>query len=182
MILTDLQILEEIKRGEIRIEPFSITCLGSNSYDVHLSEHLAVYTSVSIHEPLDAKKENPIERFIIGEDGFVLRPNRVYLASTAEYTEAHSHVPYIDGKSSVGRLGVDIHATAGRGDIGFCGFWTLELSVKQPVRVYAGMPVGQITYFKPFGAVNTKYSAKKNAKYSNQGHLPQPSKMHENKF
>ena len=138
MILSDSRILEEIDKGTIKIEPYNRDCLGSNSYDVHLGKWLATYRE----HILDAKKHNEIEYFEIPDDGFVLYPHIFYLGVTAEYTETHAHVPFLEGKSSTGRLGIDIHATAGKGDVGFCGNWTLEISVKQPVKVYNGMPIG----------------------------------------
>ena len=82
------------------------------------------------------KNTMPIDYFEIPEEGFVLYPHVFYLGVTEEYTETHAHVPFLEGKSSTGRLGIDIHATAGKGDVGFCGNWTLEISVKQPVKIY----------------------------------------------
>ena len=136
MILSDIKILEEIEKGTILIEPYNRACLGTNSYDVHLGKYLACYKD----RILDAKKHNEVEHFEIDEDGFLLQPNTLYLGVTEEYTETHAHVPFLEGKSSIGRLGIDIHATAGKGDVGFCNYWTLEISVTQPVKVYAGMP------------------------------------------
>ena len=176
MILTDAAILEAIEKGEIVIDPFDRNALGSNSYDVHLSKHLAVY----IDKELDAKKHNKIKHFEIPEEGFVLQPGELYLGSTLEYTESHAHLPILDGKSSVGRLGIDIHATAGIGDIGFCGHWTLEISVTKPVRVYAGMPIGQIIYYVPKGKVLNPYDKKSSAKYNKQDILPKESMMWKN--
>ena len=115
MILSDKRILEEIDKGTIKIEPYNRSCLGSNSYDVHLGKHLATYEN----EELDAKKHNTIKHFEIPEEGIVLQPNMFYLGVTEEYTETHAHVPFLEGKSSTGRLGIDIHATAGKGDVGF---------------------------------------------------------------
>ena len=178
MILSDSRILEEIERGSIKIVPYSRECLGSNSYDVHLGKHLATYTN----KELDAKKHNTIEHFEIPEEGIMLLPNELYLGVTEEYTETHSHVPFLEGKSSTGRLGIDIHATAGKGDVGFCGNWTLEISVKQPVRVYFGMPIGQLIYFPVDGNIEVKYNQKKNAKYSGQPDRPVESMMWKNKF
>ncbi len=178
MILSDLRILEEIKNGTIVIIPYQRECLGSNSYDVHLGKYLATYTD----PVLDARKHNTITHFEIGEDGIILQPNVLYLGVTQEYTETHSHVPFLEGKSSTGRLGIDIHATAGKGDVGFCGNWTLEISVKVPVRVYAGMPVGQLIYFPVEGEIAVKYNQKKNAKYSGQPDRPVESMMWKNKF
>jgi dCTP deaminase len=178
MILSDKRILEEIEKGTIKIEPYNRADLGSNSYDVHLGKNLATYDS----EELDAKKHNTISHFDIPEEGFVLQPNVLYLGVTEEYTETHAHVPFLEGKSSTGRLGIDIHATAGKGDVGFCGNWTLEISVKQPVRVYYGMPIGQLIYFPVDGEIEVKYNQKGNAKYSGQPNRPVESMMWKNKF
>ncbi|MGE8430692.1 MAG: dCTP deaminase domain-containing protein, partial [Sphingobacterium sp.] len=109
MILSDKRILEEIENGSIVIQPFDRKCLGTNSYDVHLGKYLATYAD----RVLDAKKHNEIQHFEIPEEGFVLEPNTLYLGVTQEYTETHKHVPFLEGKSSTGRLGIDIHATAG---------------------------------------------------------------------
>lgn len=178
MILSDSEIKMHVEKGNIKIEPWNDLSLGSNSYDVHLSKYLAIYKE-SI---LDSKKENSLLRFGIPKGGYVLEPGKLYLGSTVEYTETHLHVPMLDGKSSTGRLGIDIHATAGVGDVGFCNHWTLELSVKQPVRIYAGMPIGQLTYHKVQGRVNKAYNCKKGAKYTTVSKLPQASQMYKNKF
>lgn len=176
MILSDRAILNAMGRGEIVIAPFDRSKLGSNSYDVHLSEHVAVYPN----EELDAREDNPIDRYVIGPGGLLLEPHVLYLASTIEYTETKGYVPYVDGKSSVGRLGIFIHATAGRGDSGFFNHWTLELSVVQRVRVYAGMPIGQLTYHSIEGEVEVPYDKKPSAKYNGVNPLPMPSGMHKN--
>ncbi len=178
MILSDKYILAEIDKGSIKIVPYQRACLGSNSYDVHLGRWLATYTE----HILDAKKHNQIESFEIPDDGFVLYPHIFYLGVTEEYTETHEHVPFLEGKSSTGRLGIDIHATAGKGDVGFCGHWTLEISVKQPVRIYRGMPIGQLIYFPVLGEIEVKYNQKKDAKYSGQKDHPVESMMWKNKF
>lgn len=178
MILTDREILQEISKGTILVEPFERECLGTNSYDVHLGRYLACYKD----DVLDAKKHNEIEHFEIPEGGIVLQPGKLYLGVTKEYTESHAHVPFLEGKSSTGRLGIDIHATAGKGDIGFCNTWTLEISVSQPVKVYYGMPIGQLIYFKVDGEVDVRYNEKSNAKYTNRTIRPVESMMWKNKF
>lgn len=178
MILSDLAILEEIKEGSIVIEPFERSLLGSNSYDVHLGKHLAIYDDAI----LDAKKHNTITHFEIPEEGFVIQPGTLYLGVTFEYTETHKHVPFLEGKSSTGRLGIDIHATAGKGDVGFCNTWTLEISCVHPVRIYAGMPIGQLIYFPVVGEVENKYNTKKNAKYTERTIRPVESMMWKNTF
>ena len=178
MILTDLEILKEIEKGTILIEPYDPKYLGTNSYDVHLGKHLAVYKD----QELDAKKHNEIEHFDIPKEGFVLQPGELYLGVTLEYTETHTHVPFLEGKSSTGRLGIDIHATAGKGDVGFCNTWTLEISVSKAVRVYAEMPIGQLIYFVIEGDVKNYYNKKANAKYTERTIRPVESMMWKNKF
>ena len=178
MILSDSRILEEIKKGTIVIEPFDIKNLGSNSYDVHLGKYLAMYNATM----LDARKHNTISHFEIPDDGYVLLPGYLYLGVTEEYTESHAHVPFLEGKSSTGRLGIDIHATAGKGDVGFCNAWTLEISGVQPVRVYAGMPIGQLIYFLTDGEILNKYNNKVGAKYNTRNTKPVESMMWKNEF
>ena len=178
MILTDHTIKESISNGTIVIEPFVDSNLGTNSYDVRLGKTLALYKD----DVLDAKKHNEIEMFDIPEDGHVLEPGNLYLGVTEEYTETHIHIPFLEGKSSVGRLGIDIHATAGKGDVGFCNHWTLEISVSKPVRVYHLMPIGQLIYFEAQGEVDTLYSQKGSAKYNQRSPYPMESMMWKNKF
>ena len=178
MILSDKRILEEMEKGTIKIVPYNREDLGSNSYDVHLGETLATYAD----RVLDARLHNHINFFTIPPEGYVLHPGTLYLGVTAEYTETHHAVPFLEGKSSVGRLGIDIHATAGKGDVGFCNYWTLEISVKQPVRVYAGMPIGQLIYFEIKGEIQNLYNKKASAKYNGKTHLPVESMMFKNNF
>ena len=176
MILTDKEILQEIDAGSIVITPYRRDCLGSNSYDVHLGGALAIYKNAV----LDAREHNEIEHFTIPDEGYILHPDLLYLGVTEEYTETHKHVPFLEGKSSVGRLGIDIHATAGKGDVGFCNTWTLEISVKQPVRVFAGMPIGQLIYFVVQGECLVPYNTKANAKYNGRTVRPVESMMFKN--
>lgn len=178
MILSDIKIIEMIERGAIVITPYRRSALGTNSYDVHLGKTLATYKD----EVLDAKKHNQIEYFEIPEGGFVLQPQTLYLGVTEEYTESHEAVPFLEGKSSVGRLGIDIHATAGKGDVGFCNTWTLEISCVHPVRVYAGMPIGQLIYFGVEGRIENYYNKKQNAKYNERTDRPVESMMWKNNF
>lgn len=178
MILSDKEILKSIDSKEIIIEPYERDCLGTNSYDVHLSKHLATYDD----EILDARAHNKITELVIPPEGFVIQPGTLYLGSTVEYTETHNSVPFLEGKSSVGRLGIDIHATAGKGDVGFCNHWTLEISCVHPVRVYAGMPIGQLIYFKVDGDIQNYYNKKASAKYNSKTPKPVESMMWKNKF
>jgi dCTP deaminase len=182
--LTDRDILTYVKSGHIKINPFDLKALGTNSYDVHLADTLLTY----VIEPdeagvrtLDCRKSNTTIEHNIGPEGFVLRPGVLYLASTVEYTESREHVPHINGKSSLGRLGLMVHITAGTGDVGFCGHWTLELAVIEPLRVYAGMPVAQLMWDTIHSPPIIPYGKKKTAKYTDATKpVPQSSRMHRN--
>ena len=176
MILTDSEILKALEKGDIVIDPFDRVNLGTNSYDVHLGNTLAVYDD----KVLDAKKHNKVNHIVIPQEGIILEPNHIYLGVTAEYTETHSFVPFLEGKSSIGRLGIDIHATAGKGDVGYCNHWTLEISVHQPVKIYMGMPVGQLIYFEIKGDVETPYHSKASSKYTVKTSFPVESMMWKN--
>ena len=143
MILTGSEILSELG-NRIEIEPFDIHRLNPNSYNLRLADELLVYKE----KTLDMKIPNDYERIRIPESGLLIMPGRVYLGRTMERTETHGLVPMLEGRSSVGRLGISIHETAGFGDIGFCGYWTLEISCVQPVIIYAGVEICQIYYHK----------------------------------
>lgn len=181
MILTDGAIREAMRRGAIEIDPFDPAALGPNSYDVHLSQHLAYY-KLPEGAPLDCMIEPPVVHWTLDRTG-ILQPGRLYLASTIERTKTTEHVPYLDGKSSIGRLGISIHITAGRGDIGFNGHWTMEITVvERPVRIYVGMPIGQLTFHQTTGAPLTAYDARAESKYVDAASdpRPQPSRMWRN--
>lgn len=179
MILLRDAILVQQGLGNIVIEPFDPECVGPNSYDVHLSQHLATL-KVPDCGYLDAAKPCSLRHFDIPAEGFVLLPGITYLGSTIEYTETYGHVPMLEGKSSVARLGIEIHRTAGFGDNGFRGFWTLEMTVIEPVRVYAGMPIGQLVYHEASGPSSLKYGDKSVANYNNADPRPQASRMFKN--
>ena len=119
MILSGKEIEREIKNGNIKIEPFDRSKINPNSYNLTLSDELVVYEN----KTLDMKENNPTARLIISKEGLLLQPGRVYLARTIERTFTDKYVPMLEGRSSVGRLGISVHVTAGFGDIGFNGHW-----------------------------------------------------------
>ncbi len=111
------------------------------------------YNLIKDKSILDMKKDNPTLEFTISDAGFILLPNKLYLGKTNEYTETHNLIPSISGRSSIGRLGINIHATAGFGDIGFKGNWTLEIFVTQPIVIYPNVEICQIYYYEPNGEI-----------------------------
>lgn len=205
-ILGDSTIAREIAEGRIVIEPMAPWAVGSNSVDLHLSPHLAVYAdlfdSYNDGQPafrcrrhkseagtwewlepeiaLDTRVDHKLLHLapIDPDKGFILRPGILYLARTLEYTESGPYLPFLDGTSGAGRLGISVHVTAGKGDVGFKGCWTLELTVTHPVRVYGGEPIGQLFFHSVAGEVRNPYDKKPGASYADAGHgLPQGSRM-----
>ena len=155
MILSGKEI-ERRLGDDIEIEPYQADRLNPNSYNLTLHDELMTYEEVV----LDMAKANRVRRITIPKDGIVLSPNQLYLARTAERTATRNLVPQIEGRSSVGRLGLFVHVTAGFGDVGFSGYWTLEMFAVQPVRIYAGVPICQIFYHELTGeyeAYDSKY-------------------------
>lgn len=177
-ILTDKSILSAIDYKTIVIEPFDPTCLGPNSYDVHLYHVLATYQDTV----LDCKRPSGLDYVEIPEKGLLLKPNELYLGRTLEYTETHNYVPVLEGKSSLGRLGLTIHVTAGLGDAGFCNYWTLEIVTLKPLWIYPNMPIGQLVYHTLEGTLGKSYQDREGSKYNGRNTLPVASKMHQNKY
>ena len=158
MILSGPEILRRLGK-DIFIEPFDARRLNPNSYNLCLHDEMLVYTEV----PLDMKRDNPSRRIRIPPEGLVLEPGRLYLGRTVERTRTENLVPMLEGRSSIGRLGIFVHVTAGFGDVGFSGFWTLEIHCIQPVRVYSGVEVCQIYYHTLEG----EYGSYAGGKYQN---------------
>ncbi len=165
MILSGLEI-EKKQGNDIIIEPFNRKQLNPNSYNLRLHNELMVYDS----PVLDMKKEQHCSSIIISDRGLTLKPRRLYLGRTYEYTETHCFVPMLEGRSSIGRLGLFVHITAGFGDIGFKGYWTLEMFCVQPVIIYPMIEICQIYYHK----VSGKHESYQNGKYQNNKSI-QPS-------
>lgn len=155
-ILTGNEIRIQNTVGGLYIEDFDESRLNPNSYNLRLAPELLVYTEAV----LDPKQDNRTRTINIPEDGYVLKPGRLYLAKTMEWTESRNFVPKLEGRSSIGRLGLAIHVTAGFGDVGFCGNWTLELECVQPVRVYPGMEICQVSYHTVAGEIVDRYNGK----------------------
>lgn len=155
-------------RPRIKISPFDPKQINPNSYDLRLGTELLVYDLHAVTQPgvLDCKRDNPTNRYVIPESGFVLMPGVLYLGTTIERTATHNLVPCIEGRSSLARLGCATHISAGWGDVGYGGehgaSWTLELTVVHPLRIYAGIRICQIAY-TTVSKDHVVYSGKYNA-------------------
>jgi len=155
MILSGDEIRRRLGK-EICIEPFDEEKLNPNSYNLTLHDELITYEEVV----LDMAQPNRTRRIRIPKEGIVLAPQKLYLGRTVERTETHNCVPMIEGRSSIGRLGLFVHVTAGFGDVGFSGYWTLEMFAVQPIRIYPGVPICQIFYHQITGSY-TEYCSDK---------------------
>lgn len=158
MILSGKEIKNQLGKS-IFIEPFDEKQLNPNSYNLKLHSELLVYTS----ETLDMKKPNETNKITIPEGGLLLEPNKLYLGRTVEHTKTDSYVPMLEGRSSIGRLGMFIHVTAGFGDVGFSGYWTLEIFVIQPLIIYPNVEICQIYYHN----IEGEYDSYQSGKYQN---------------
>ena len=159
MILSGKEILKNIESKDIIIEPFDKSRVNPNSYNLTLSDELLVYEN----DLLDMKIPNETRLIKIPEEGLVLEPNKLYLGRTNEFTKTEKFVPMLEGRSSTGRLGLFIHVTAGFGDIGFAGYWTLEIFCVQPIKIYPNTQICQIYYHDIHG----EYDLYKSGKYQN---------------
>ena len=191
-LLTGKEIHRQVDLGSICIKPYDPQFLGPNSYDLHLGNKLLVYKSGynrnRLQDPLSEgavfpiDSRNPPETIEVSLDpcgGWVLVPGRLYIGVTKEWTKTVGFVPRIDGRSSLGRLGVFCHITAGQGDNGFEGTWTLELAVVEPVVIYPGDRLFQIIYETVQGEP-TLYGHTGNTSGRYNGQIePTPTRIHE---
>lgn len=168
LILSGLEIRKRLE-NEIVIEPFREERLNPNSYNLTLHNRLLVYKN----PVLDMKTPNATDELEIPESALTLKPGRLYLGRTAEFTKTEGFVPMLEGRSSTGRLGLFVHITAGFGDVGFCGYWTLEMFCVQPVVIYPGAEICQIYYHTLEG----DYIPYRSGKYQNNTGI-QPSLMY----
>ena len=158
MILSGLKIKEEVKNNKITINPFDENDVNPNSYNYTLGDYVKVY----VNDVLDSKCRQEVKIIPIPDDGLVLETNKVYLGFTNEVIGSDYYVPVITGRSSTGRLGLFVQITSDLVDIGFKGRLTLQMHATQPVRIYKGMKIGQIMFWRVFGDVDLY-----NGKYQN---------------
>lgn len=168
MILSGLEIKNKMGK-EIVIEPFDEKLLNPNSYNLRLHNELLVYEN----NILDMKKPNPTKKIMIPDGGIILEPGKLYLGRTIEHTKTDKYVPMLEGRSSIGRLGLFVHVTAGFGDVGFCGYWTLEIFCIQPIKVYPEVEICQVYYH----SIEGDYVKYNSGKYQNNTGV-QPSLLY----
>lgn len=187
MILTGPLIEELVRDGDITVDPYDEKLVGPNSVDLRLHKDLRIYEEIPQrnrglpgaipmrphnHNPLDMKRDFPTRKFEIPEEGEVLIPGTLYLGCTIERVGSDHFVPMVEGRSSCGRLGLQVHMTAGFCDTGFLGTITLEMTVVHPLRIYPNVPICQVFFLRPEGHIRLY-----EGRY--QGHTePTASRMH----
>ncbi|MDQ4027672.1 MAG: dCTP deaminase [Actinomycetota bacterium] len=185
MILSDRDIRSALEAGRIGIEPFDARDVQPSSVDLHVDRFFRTFHNAR-HPYIDVKK--PMEDLtelveVPGDEAFILHPGEFVLGSTSEYVSLPDDlVARLEGKSSLGRLGLLIHSTAGYVDPGFRGHLTLELSnvANLPITIYPGMKIGQISFFRLTSAAEHPYGADSlRTKYQGQ-RGPTPSRYFEN--
>ena len=168
MILSDGDIRREIAGGRIEIDPFDDACVQPSSVDLHVDDRFRVFANTR-YPYIDVRREMPdlTELVEVAQDEpFILHPGEFVLGATRERVRLPDDlVARLEGKSSLGRLGLLIHSTAGYVDPGWDGYLTLELSnvANLPITIYPGMRIGQISFFRlsapaeaPYGSEGTK--------------------------
>ena len=169
MILSGREIQRQISLDNINIQPFDERKINPNSYNLTLHNELMVYES----DVLDMKSPNPTKLLTIPKEGLLLEPGKLYLGRTKEFTHTDKFVPMLEGRSSIGRLGLCIHVTAGFGDIGFAGYWTLEIHCIHPLWIYPDIEICQIYYH----TIEGDYDLYSSGKYQRNTGI-QPSLMY----
>ena len=159
-ILTGDMIRKEVLAGNIRISDFDESNLNPNSYNIHLGGTVTVYKSIKVFDLHDPTTFANTETYDIGDGGVTLRPGTLYLIPTREAFGSSRYEPVITGRSSIGRLGIEVHKEAGFGDIGIHGQWTLHVSVTYPTIVYANDPIAQVYFLTPYGDITMLYDGK----------------------
>ena len=174
MILSDADIRKEIAAGRIGIEPFDEACVQPSSVDVHVDAQFRVFAN-SRYPYIDVRREMPDLTELVevtGDEPFILHPGEFVLGSTIERVRIPDDlVARLEGKSSLGRLGLLIHSTAGYVDPGWDGTLTLELSnvANLPITIYQGMKIGQISFFRLSSPAEVPYgSGATGSKYQGQ--------------
>jgi dCTP deaminase len=152
-------IYEAVRCGDITIDPFDGEQLNPNSYDVRLGSEVLRYKNQGVKDVKNKDDWKTRSRTISEKQGIVLEPNQLYLSHTREVVGSSVYVPQLTGKSSTARTGLSVHVTAGFGDLGYVGQWTLEIVPYEAVRVYPGMRLGQV-YFREVSDTSVQYNGK----------------------
>jgi dCTP deaminase len=185
MVLSDRTIRSEIEAGRIVFDPYDESMVQPSSVDVRVDRrfrvfHNARYPFIDVRRPMDDLTE-AVE--VAEDEPFILHPGEFVLGQTLERVRLPSDlVARLEGKSSLGRLGLLIHSTAGFVDAGFEGNLTLELSnvANLPITIYHGMPIGQISFMRMDGPVEAPYGSEETgSKYQGQAE-PTPSRFYLN--
>ncbi len=169
MILTGAEIAKKVKIGKILIDPFDEKQINPNSYNYRIGTDIFEVVS----DPIDSHVKVKVKKRKIPKKGLVLLPKKLYLANTLEKIGSDDYVISLIGRSSIGRFGLFLQITSDLGHLGTNHCWTLELRAVQPLRIYPGMKIGQVSFWTTLGDKLLKYNGKY-AKYS----LPHHSEIY----
>jgi dCTP deaminase len=165
MILTGTRISEEVAAGNIVISPFSSDNLNPSSYSYHMGDEILEQSVDCDGNEHDAGEPRPIDA-----RGVLLQPKRLYLTNTHEHIGSRKYVTLLSGCRPVAQLGLFVQLSANLGNLGDAHRWTLELTCVQPVTIYPGQLIGQLTFWQPLGAM-TYYSGQYTAHSRPVGNL-----------
>jgi dCTP deaminase len=172
MILSGKAIHAAIEKGDIVVDPYVVERINPNSIDVTLGSNILIYSDEIIDQAIPS---NTVEKNI-NVGGYTLNSGEFALGATCERVGSNKYVPILHGKSGLARAGLFVHVTADLIDIGSIGNITLQLLASVGVKLYAGMPIGQVSFWVPHGSVSLY-----DGKY--QGSVgPQPSKLYRDPF
>lgn len=152
-MISGSEIKKRFETGDLVIEPKDNIVINPNSLNLSLNKIISVYED----EVLDLKKENKTRDIEIPEEGFLLKPNEIYLGKSNEWSETYNLIPMIDGRSSTGRASLRVHCSASMGSIGYKGYWHMGMRVSQPVMIYENMKICQIYFYTPVGKIKNTY-------------------------
>ncbi len=185
MLLSDRDIRAEVAAGRLRIDPWDPALVQPSSIDVRLDRYFRVFNNQQYTHIDPAEQQDELTSLVepAGDEPFVLHPGEFVLGSTLEVVSLPDHLASrLEGKSSLGRLGLITHATAGFIDPGFSGHITLELSnvANLPITLWPGMKIGQLCLFRLSSPADSPYgSAKYGSRYQGQ-RGPTPSRSYLN--
>lgn len=171
MMLTGEEIIRLHKEGVLHISPFDRDRVNPNSYDLSLHPKVLRLEDIGF----DIKNPPKLSEHVLTDEGMFIYPGHVYLGCTNEEFGSDEYVPCIEGKSSIARYGVDIHKTAGFGDLGFKSRWTLEITTVRPFKLYPHMKIAQGVFWAVQGTRGILYRGK----YQDQSSGPVASRGHQ---
>lgn len=156
-ILTGEEIKDQVSLRKIIIKPFDADSINPNSYNIRIGDIVQMYDNVDVIDLKNPDTYKTIREYKIPAEGMILRPGNLYLIKSYEIFGSTKYVPIITGRSSMGRLGIQLHHEAGFGDIGYIGQWAFQVKVSFPTKIYPGLKMAQVYFISPEGDYSRQY-------------------------